>query len=345
MVSTVVIGGGGYSGAELVSILLGHSLAQIKGVFASSRRAESGSPTRLDEVFARFRGLTDLALEPTDLDRIVSLKPDYAFLATPHEASVDLAPTLLEAGILVIDLSGAFRLSDPTLYPIYYGFRHANPDLLASAVYGLPEINRTQIVGADLIAAPGCYPTSAILPLAPLVKHSVIQTGTRPIVDSVSGVSGAGRSPNAKTHFCEVSLQPYNVLEHRHNPEIDQHAGTPVVFTPHLAAFDRGILSTIHVELAPGWTGDKVRGLLEETYEIEPFVRLLPDGHWPAVAHVRQTNFCDIGLTADDEHGHLVMASAIDNLVKGAAGQAVQCMNIRADLPETEGLLGGKGYR
>src|SRR5207237_1080425 len=157
----------------------------------------------------------------------------------------------------------------------YYGFEHGSPALLERAVYGLPELNRARIVEADLVAVPGCYPTSAILPLAPLVKAGAVRAGTRVIIDSTSGVSGAGRAPSAKAQFCEVSLQPYNVLKHRHNPEIDLYAGTPTIFTAHLGAFDRGILSTIHVELADGWTGTRVGETLREAYAREPFVRLL----------------------------------------------------------------------
>lgn len=338
MIRTVVIGAGGYSGAELVGLLLQHGGVEIAGLFGSSSRAAE-QPVSFADQYPRFRGRIDLTIKPTDVNEIAALSPDVVFLATPNETSHDLAPELLERGWVVIDLSGAFRLADPALYPKFYGFEHQHAKLLHSAVYGLPELNRGKLADADLIACPGCYPTSAILPLHPLVKAGAIRPGTRPIVDATSGVSGAGRTPTHTVHFCEVSLQPYNVMKHRHNPEIDRHSGVNVVFTPHLGAFDRGILSTIHVELAEGWTGGKVGELYKRSYGEEPFVRLFPAEKWPSVAAVRGTNFCDIGWKADDADKHLIVVSAIDNLVKGAAGQALQCLNARFGLPETTGLI------
>ena len=342
----VIVGAAGYSGAELVTWLLGHAQASIVGLFGSGRRAEGDQPLVMGDLFPRLAGRIDLPIKPANVASIAALHPDAVFLATPHEASIELAPAILKlAGggwqPRVLDLSGGFRLRDPHLYPKFYGFEHEQPDLLAAAVYGLPELNRPRIAGAKLVAVPGCYPTSAILPLAPLVKAGAIAPGTRPIIDSTSGVSGAGRTPTAKTHLCEVSLQPYNVLKHRHNPEIDLHAGIATVFTPHLGAYDRGILSTIHVELAPGWTGERITSAFREAYGKEPFVRLYPSDRWPSVAGVRATNFCDIGWAVDEPHRHLIVVSAIDNLVKGAAGQAIQCMNLVCGLPETAGLLGG----
>ncbi len=339
-IRTVVIGATGYSGAELAALLLGHPLVELAGVFASGRSKEGAdAPLDLASLDARFRGADGLRVREAGLDAITALDPAAAFLATPHEISHELAPRLLEAGIVVLDLSGAFRLSRAELYRQHYGFDHARGDLLAAAAYGLPERNREAVAAADLIAVPGCYPTSAILPLAPLVDAGLVFGGPV-IVDATSGVSGAGRAPTLRTHFCEVSLQPYNVGAHRHEPEIAEHAGTDVIFTPHLGAFDRGILATIHAPLAHGTTESDVRRVLWSAYDEEPFVRLLPAGTWPAVADVRHTNFCDIALTVDERRSHLIAASAIDNLVKGAAGQAVQCFNVRFGLPETAGLPG-----
>lgn len=339
----VIVGAAGYGGAELVSILLRHPHCRIAGLFGSSRR-DSEKPARIADLFPRLRGRIDMEVRAADVDVIAAMKPQVVFLATPHEASVELAPAILgRAGApwrpRVFDLSGGFRLRPPH-YPAYYGFEHHAPAWLERAVYGLPELGRSRIAEAELVAVPGCYPTSAILPLAPLVRAGAVAPGRRPIVDSTSGVSGAGRTPTAKTHLCEVSLQPYNVLKHRHGPEIDLYAGTPVVFTPHLGAYDRGILSTIHVELAEGWNAARVDGALGHAYGKEPFVRLLPADQWPSVAGVRYTNYCDIGWAVDEPGRHLVLVSAIDNLVKGAAGQAVQCMNIRFGLPETTALVG-----
>lgn len=333
----VIVGAGGYSGAELAEILLGHPAATIVALAASARR-EKGDATasRFDELFPRFRGRLELPVVAADAAKVRELRPDCVFLATPHEASLELAAAL--RGVLVIDLSAAFRLKDASRYPAFYGFEHTERSLLAEAAYGLPELSRDAIRTADLIAAPGCYPTSAILPLSPLVRAGAVRPGTRPIIDSTSGVSGAGRGLSQKSLFCEVSLQPYNVFRHRHQPEIDAYAGCETVFTPHLGAFDRGILSTIHVELAPGWDAARVERTFREAYGRERFVRLCGAGVWPSVGDVRRTNFCDIGWAVDEATSHLIIGSAIDNLTKGAAGQAVQCMNIRLGLPESAGL-------
>jgi N-acetyl-gamma-glutamyl-phosphate reductase len=245
---------------------------------------------------------------------------------------------LLAAGIVVLDLSAAFRLKNPALYPTHYGFEHGHAALLADAVYGLPELAADDIRTANLIACPGCYPTSVILPLRPLVVAGIIDPTRAVIVDSGSGVSGAGRSAAVKSLFCEVSLQAYGVLTHRHQPEMAQETGARILFTPHLVALDRGILSTIHAELAPGYTLTDARACLERSYAQAPFVRLLPAGRWPSIASVTRTNCCDIALGTDETGTHLVISSAIDNLVKGAAGQAVQCLNLRFGFDETTAL-------
>jgi N-acetyl-gamma-glutamyl-phosphate reductase len=339
VISCAVVGASGYSGAELVEILAGHPRARVVGVFGSERRA--GAEEAISVGTPRLRGVCDLPLRAGTLEAILECSPDAVFLATPHAASHDLAPALAERGVVALDLSAAFRLKDPAAYPLHYGFEHLHHAWLSLAVYGMPELSRQGLAEAMLIAVPGCYPTSAILPLAPLARAGAIDLARAPIIDSTSGVSGAGRHALAHTSFCEVSLQPYGVFKHRHQPEIDAYAGLRTVFTPHLGAYDRGILSTIHVELAPGWTGAEARGVIERAYAREPFVRVLPAGTWPSVAGVRRTNFCDIGLASDDASRHLIVISALDNLVKGAAGQAVQCMNARFGMPESMGLLAG----
>jgi N-acetyl-gamma-glutamyl-phosphate reductase len=331
----VIIGAGGYTGAELAEILLSHPDTEVAGLFASGTRSV---PALFSDLFPRFRGRLDSPVRAYSAGAVEEAGAEAAFLATPHEASVSIAAELLDRGVKVFDLSAAFRLKEASLYPRYYGFEHPRPDLLAGASYGLPELTRGAIAAADLVACAGCYPTSAILPLSPLVRAGAVRRGTRPIVDSTSGVSGAGRAPGARTHFCEVSYGPYGVLEHRHGPEIDAYAGVPVVFTPHLAPYERGIVSTIHVELAPGWSGDRVAEALHIAYDGEPFVRFPPARAWPTAASVERTNFCDMAWAVDDSAGHLVLVSAIDNLVKGASGQAVQCMNIRLGLAEDAGL-------
>lgn len=343
-ISVSVVGAGGYSGAELVGILLGHGGVGLAGLFASARREKGDQPGRFEELFPRYRGRTDLEVRAADPDAIAATGCRAVFLATPHEASVELAPALMARGLVVFDLSAAFRLRDAGAYPKYYGFEHREPGLLERAVYGLAEVNRSAIARAELVAVPGCYPTSVILPLLPLVRAGAVRSGTRVIIDAVSGVSGAGRGLNLGSLFCEVSLKPYGVLKHRHNPEIDEHSGVRTLFTPHLGPYDRGILSTIHVDLAPGWAeASRLRGLWASAYGGEAFVRVLPEGVYPSVKDVERTNHCDIAMAVDAEHGHAILFGAIDNLVKGAAGQAVQCMNIRFGFPEQAGLLPAAG--
>jgi N-acetyl-gamma-glutamyl-phosphate reductase len=344
MVRSVVVGAAGYAGAEAVGLLLHHPGVDVVGLFASEKHGRQSPAQQFANLFPRFRGMTEMLVCAADVGAIAALEPDVVFLATPHEVSHQFAPELLhlQPSPVVIDLSAAFRFKDASDLKRLYGI--ANDDsrtreLLQQAVYGLPEINRDSLRTADLIAAPGCYPTSAILALHPLMRAGAIAPGWTPIIDSTSGVSGAGRAPVLTSSFCEVSLQPYNVLAHRHEPEIALHAGTPVIFTPHLGAFDRGILSTIHIRLAAGWTKRKVDELLHDAYGAEALIRLLPGGQWPSIAAVERTCFCDLGWAVDETRRHMIIVSAIDNLLKGAAGQAVQCMNIRFGFSEIAALL------
>jgi N-acetyl-gamma-glutamyl-phosphate reductase len=334
VIRCAVVGASGYTGAELVAILLRHPDVEIAGLYGSGGRAERV----FSDLHPRFRGECDLPILESQPGTLA--EADAVFLCTPHEASASIGAGVLDAGdAVVLDLSAAFRLPDASLYERFYKFTHPRPELLRDAVYGLVERHRAEIASASLIAVPGCYPTSVILPLAPLVEAGAVRDGSRVIADCISGVSGAGRPASDRNAFCEVSVQPYGVWQHRHGPEIAAHARTPVVFTPHLGPYDRGIVSTIHVELAEGWTGERARDAIETEYGSESFVRVLPDGQWPSVNGVRGTNCCDIGLAAD-ESGHLIMVSAIDNLIKGASGQAAQCMNVRFGLPEHTGIAG-----
>jgi N-acetyl-gamma-glutamyl-phosphate reductase len=335
MKRVVVVGASGYTGAELVGLLASHPEVEIVALAGSSRREDG--PSRFSDLFPRFMGVVDLPIRPLDVDAVIALEPDAVFLATPHELSHDVAPALVARGISTIDLSAAYRLPDASLYPIHYGFTHQQPVLLAAAAYGLPELFADRIATADLIAVPGCYPTSAILPLRPLVDAGLLRTDREIIIDATSGVSGAGRKPEVKSLFCEVSMQAYGVFKHRHRPEIAAYVTRPVCFTPHLGCWDRGILSTIHAWLAPGVDEAAVRSVLLARYDGQLFVRQLAAGTWPSVGAVERTNFCDIGLAVEGDH--LVIESAIDNLVKGAAGQAMQCFNIRFGQPHGLGLL------
>lgn len=336
-----IVGATGYTARELVLILADHPAARLVSLYASATGAAARGPVELAAIHPRLRGVAAPPVCPVDVGAVRDDRPDVAFLCTPHEAAADLAPRLLELGVVVIDLSAAFRLPDAALYPAHYGFGHPSPELLSRAVFGLTERNRAAVAQADLIANPGCYPTASLLAMLPVLERGLQAPGARPIVDAVSGVSGAGRSPSEKTHFANVSLGAYAVGSHRHAPEIAAHAGAPVVFTPHLAEFERGILATVHLPLAPGVTAADVRDAFAGAYADEPFVRVLDEGVWPAVGDVRHTNRCDIGVHVDEAAGHAIVIAVIDNLVKGASGQAVQNMNARFGLPETLGLAPG----
>jgi len=349
-IRAIVVGASGYSGAELVALLCAHPCVELAGVFGSSSRAmEPARP--LGDAVPALRGICDLELRPWEAARAAALEPEVVFLATPHEFSHEVAPELLrDAGgrCTVIDLSAAFRLKDAALYPRHYGFAHEHPDLLAAAVYGLPELDREPIASADLIAAPGCYPTGALLAIAPIIRAGLVSNAGPIVIDATSGVSGAGRALKQEMLFCEVGQRPYAVFSHRHQPEIRQGVAAssgkgiglpPIVFTPHVGPYPRGILSTIHLTVAQQVRADDIAGAYREAFEREVFVRLRRSGDWPSVNDVVHTNFCDIAWAVDESIGHLIVVSAIDNLVKGAAGQALQCMNIRFGLPETAGLL------
>ncbi len=332
-----IVGSSGYTGGELYRILLLHPRATVT-VVTSEKSA--GKP--ITAIFPHLTGLTDLVCEPLDPDAI-SKKADFFFLALPHVTAQGAAFRLNELGKKVVDLSADYRLHDAAVYAKWYDHQHQYPQLLVSAVYGLPELHRDAIRSASLVANPGCYPTSAVLGLAPLVKRGMIDLGTI-VIDSKSGVSGAGRTPALPFHFTEAneSFMAYKVGTHRHTPEIEQELSVMaqqavvVNFTPHLVPMNRGILTTIYARLtdAPASLTD----LYRDFYKDHPFVRVLPAGQFPNVSHVRGSNFCDIGVYADPRTGRVVVVSAIDNLVKGASGQAVQNMNLMMGFPEAEGL-------
>ncbi|NTW58102.1 MAG: N-acetyl-gamma-glutamyl-phosphate reductase [Nitrospirae bacterium] len=334
-----IVGSSGYTGGELYRILLHHPGAVVT-VVTSEKSA--GKP--ITDIFPHLLGLTDLVCEPLDPASIAK-KADLAFLALPHVTAQEAAFQLHKQGVKVVDLSADHRLADPALYETWYEHCHQHPELLKSAVYGLPELHRERIRKASLIANPGCYPTSAILGLAPVVAKKMIDVGTI-VVDSKSGVSGAGRSPALAYHYPEANegFMAYKVGTHRHTPEIEQElslladASVTLSFTPHLVPMTRGILSTIYAKLSvPADTGT-LHNLFQEFYRNEPFVRLLPLGQFPNVRNVRGSNFCDIGVHADGRTGRAVIVTAIDNLVKGASGQAVQNMNLMMGYEETAGL-------
>jgi N-acetyl-gamma-glutamyl-phosphate reductase len=334
-----IVGSSGYTGGELYRILLHHKHATVTAVTSEK---SAGKP--ITSIFPHLTGLTDLICEPLD-PAAVAKKADFIFLALPHVTAQEAAFRFHKLGKKVVDLSADYRLGDPTLYETWYEHCHQYPDLLASAVYGLPELHRDAIRQASLVANPGCYPTSAILGLAPLMSKSLIDYATV-IIDSKSGISGAGRSPALPYHFPEANeaFMAYKVGTHRHTPEIEQElsklAGEQVTvnFTPHLVPMNRGILTTIYAKLAVHSDTASLHGIYRDFYKPAPFVRVLAPGQLPNTAHVRGSNFCDIGIYADPRTGRVVVVSAIDNLVKGASGQAVQNMNLMMGLDETEGL-------
>lgn len=339
MTTPVAIAGAtGYTGRELIRLVLAHPSLELAGVFASPGGSNVGK--RVDEVFPELRGHTEATFAAGTPEAILACSPGVTFLCTPHEASATLAPALLDACPIVADLSGAFRLP-ADLYPTHYGFEHPTPDLLDTAVYALPERNREAIATARLLSCPGCYPTASLLPLCPLVDAGLLAEGRTPVIDAVSGISGAGRSPTPRNVFGDVSLQPYGVFAHRHQPEIATHSGKRVLFTPSVAPFTRGMLALVHVDLKPGVIERDIRDAHESAYGSSTFVRLLPRGTWPSVAAVERTNYADIAVAYDEQSHHAVLSCTLDNLLKGASGQALQAVNIRLGLDERAGLAPG----
>jgi N-acetyl-gamma-glutamyl-phosphate reductase len=331
---TGVVGFTGYSGAELVSLLKTHPHAEL--VLLEHREDQGGRPVPIDQPQPRRIPCTADAVRAEGLAVV--------FLATPAAVSMELAPAMLEAGAKVIDLSGAFRLGDATTYQRWYKEEHTAPGLLAEAVYGLPEFCRERIPGARLIANPGCYPTAANLAIQPLVAAGAIDRAAGIICDAKSGVSGAGRKASLNTSFCEVTenFSIYSALDHRHVPEVLMVSGLTepeFSFTAHLLPIDRGILETIYIRTRNIKTGEQLLDIYRRQYQSEKFVRLYPLGSLPDVAAVNRTNFCDLGLKFDAASGRAIIVSAIDNLVKGAAGQAIQNMNLMLGCEETAGLL------
>jgi len=334
-----IIGVTGYTGNELLRLLLPHAGVKINYVTSHSF---AGEP--LATVHPHFRGITDLRCSSFSLDEAVE-KTDLVFSALPHGQSMDVVPQLYGAGLKVIDLSADFRLIDHSLYREWYGKDHQAAHLLGEAVYGLPELYREEIKGATLVANPGCYPTSVILGLAPLAARGLLEQDTL-VVDSKSGTSGAGKVPSQTLHFseCTENFRAYKVARHQHTPEMEQELGKlrgkefVFTFVPHLVPMIRGILSTMYLKIEKDLPEEKIREIYAEFYEGEKFVRLLPPAMFPETRNVYGSNYCDLALQWDRRTGRLIVLSALDNLVKGAAGQAVQNMNLMLGLPEEQGL-------
>jgi N-acetyl-gamma-glutamyl-phosphate reductase len=335
MIHVAIIGASGYTGAESIEIILRHSQAEL--VYLTALPEECGP---VEEVFPRFKGRCNLQIEPLDFDKLRGTA-NVALCCLPHKVSMGFVPKLLDAGLKVIDFSADYRLKDTKVYEKFYNVKHTDTANLARAVFGLPELFREQIKGADLIANPGCYPTGAILAIAPLLKEGLVETDSI-IVNAVTGVSGAGRNPSDKFHFPNMNenLFAYGIGSHRHMPEMEQIAGeiagcnVQILFQPHAGPFDRGILSTVYCQPREKVSGGQLSKLYNDFYDGEPFVQIRNEA--PAVKDVAGTNYCHIFPTL--VKGRIVSFSAIDNLVKGASGQAVQNMNIVFGLEETLGL-------
>jgi N-acetyl-gamma-glutamyl-phosphate reductase len=341
-IKTAIVGASGYSGMELLRLLLGHPGVELVAV---TSRQEAGKA--LADVFPRFRkapGAELVFIEP-DADSIAATGAQAAFLALPHGVAAEIARALLERGLRVIDLSADFRLRDAAVYEEFYGHAHPAPDLLTEAVYGLPEIRAGEIKAARLIASPGCYPTSIILPLLPLLRENLIDPATI-VANSMSGVSGAGRKADVSLLFCECneSTRAYGVPKHRHLSEIEQElsiaagGNVTVSFIPHLIPVNTGIATTTTAKLREGVSCDAVGAALENAYAGKPFVRLLGKGGCADTKNVTRTNFVDIGWQHDPRTGRVILMSAEDNLGKGAGGQAVQSFNLMFGFSETAGL-------
>ena len=341
MLNCAVIGATGYTGSELVRILLRHPRVRLT---ALTTRQEAAIPlARAVPGVSKNNPLQIRKFSFAEVRR----KADAVFLALPHTEAMETAAQFLRAGKIVIDLSADFRLKSAPLYERWYGVKHKQKKLLAKAVYGLPELYREEIRKADLVANPGCYPTGACLGMAPLLREGLVEPDFL-LIDAKSGVTGAGKKLNPATQFSEVdeNFYAYKVNRHQHTPEIEQVLGEAsglevrVTFVPHLLPLNRGILSTIYLKKRPGVKVMDLRKSFERAYAKEPFVRLCPEGEFPSLRDVQGTNFCRIGLTSAPDRDEAIVITAIDNLVKGASGQAVQNLNIRAGFPEEDGLLG-----
>jgi N-acetyl-gamma-glutamyl-phosphate reductase len=339
MIKIAICGGSGYTGVELLRVLSNHPRAAVTAV-----TSEKSAGRKISELFPHLHRYADTSYEPLNKEKLLD-KAEIFFLALPHGASQEAVNFFFRNGKKVIDLSADYRLSDPKIYAQWYGIAHDFSGTLKKAIYGLPELHRKKIAKARLIANPGCYPTSAILGLMPAIRKKLVDVSSL-VVDSKSGTSGAGRKADVAVSFCEVNegFKAYGIGTHRHTPEIEQElstlAGEKIVlnFTPHLLPLDRGILTTIYARVNRRISQEDILEIYKRAYAGEPFVRVLDTGVYPNLKNVRGTNFCEIGLKLNERTNTLIIVSVIDNLVKGASGQAVQNMNIMAGLGETAGL-------
>jgi N-acetyl-gamma-glutamyl-phosphate reductase len=334
-----VVGVTGYTGFELARILLRHPAVNSPVFYVR----DTQNKNCLAELFPQLRGIGEAPLRSLSLSEIIASNAGTAFLATPHEVSAELAPALLQAGLRVIDLSGAFRFRSADTFASWYKLPTPHANWLSEAAYGLPELYANEIASSRLIANPGCYATSVILALRPLAEAGLIADGSNVVCDCKSGASGAGKDPRRDLHFVEVdeNFKAYNLFSHRHTPEILEHTGLPedrLIFSTHLLPLARGILSTIYVTLGTARSGDEIETIFRKFYAGRPVIRIWATGSLPELQHVAHTNFCDIGFSLDKSGKRLIVVSCLDNLGKGAAGQAVQNFNLALGIEEQTAL-------
>jgi len=333
-----IIGATGYTGVELLRLLLHHPEVEVTALTSQKYAGVS-----IDQVFPSLMKHLQLKCEELAVDQI-SKKTDFIFTAVPHKTAMEIVPLFCRQGKRVVDLSADFRFKDAGVYERWYQ-KHTSADLLPESVYGLPELHRDKIRNAKIVGNPGCYPTGALIGLIPLVEKGMVSLENI-VIDSKSGVSGAGRDVVLESLFCEVNegVKAYKIFEHRHLPEIEQELSemtqkkVAVTFVPHLIPIDRGILTTIYLILTKKWKTEEVLNAFQEHYQKEPFIRIYPKGKLPNTKDVRGSNYCDIGVKVNEADGRTVIITAIDNLVKGASGEAVQNMNIMLGYPEIMGL-------
>ncbi len=339
MLNVSIIGASGYAGAQLTALVQQHPQMKLQGLYVSAQSTDAHK--LFTEVAGHYSHLPAMPLIPLNQSEcaVIADSSDAVFLCTPHQFSHDAMPALIGKRAKIFDLSGAFRLPEPDIFARFYGFEHMHRSLQSQAVYGLAEWFGDDIANATLIAVPGCYPTASLTGLLPLQRAGLLNASVRPVINAVSGVTGAGRKASLTTSFCEVSLQAYGVLSHRHTPEIETYLDQQVIFTPHLGNFKRGILATITVKLAERATADTVKQAFWDSYSNQPLVRLR--NAFPKVDEVVNTPFADVHWQVDRDSGYAVIGCAIDNLLKGAASQAIQCANLTFGLPTTLGLTGG----
>jgi len=332
-----VVGASGYVGAELINLICAHDKLSLKYLVVSE--SSSSADMTFSELHPKYLSVCDLPLVPFSPQWLAqaTAELDAVFFATPHEFSAEWAQAFLEKGVKVFDLSGGFRLKNAADYPTFYGFEHKQLTALEQAVYGLAEWQAAAISDTQLVAVPGCYPTASLLSLKPITENMLHIENSLVVVNGISGVSGAGRKASLATSFNEVSLTPYNILQHRHQPEISQEASTQVIFNPHLAPYKRGLLATVTLQLKPQVTQRQLDEVFNAAYANSPLVRLTST--WPKIDNVAHTPFADLHYEYDAKKQVVVVSCAIDNLLKGAASQAIQCANISLGLDSHYALI------